>query len=395
MTMQQPPPASAYHLVWVYPVPLATVLDSATWLQTTQALRRLGWQVTLVGKGPTGEHLINGVQVTCIATVEKYLLNTLVFHLRVLLFLWRHWRTTDVVFFHQLSAPWLLPLRLLRPLLGGPSPQLVMDTRDLNVVDGSLKNRLRRTYFEMTHRLANLWADGQTAITPRMAELVKIPRARRWGYWPSGVSLDRFADLHCGREWPAPNQAVELIYVGKLHSERNLLPLCTAVEQANRQGMNFRLTFVGSGPEQAKLEAAAATSAGRIRLLPAVSHERIPDLLRSTHCGVTSLPAPGDRKVEASNPIKLFEYMAAGLPLLATSNACHTDVVDGGRYAFWAHGVDPESLLRALASIEAAKGNLSELGEEARKSVHRWSWSAAGEQLDKALKLGLLHASYT
>jgi glycosyltransferase involved in cell wall biosynthesis len=342
-----------------------------------------------VGKGPTGNHLINGVEATSLATVDKYLLNNVVFHLRVLLFLVRSWRTTDVILFHQLSAPWLLPLRLLRLITGGRRPQFVMDTRDLNVVEGNWKNRLRRSYFELTHTLANRFADGQTAITPRMAELVKIPPHQRWGYWPSGVSLERFAEVHIGRQWPGAAEPIHLMYIGKLHSERNLLPLCEAVEQAHAQGLNFQLSYVGSGPEQGKLEEAAARSHGRIRVLPAVSHEQIPELLRSAHLGVTSLPAPDDRKFEASSPIKLFEYMAAGMTILSTSNACHTDVVGSGQYAFWAHGTDAASLLRALAAIDAARASLPELGEEARQAVQAWTWRAAGEQLDQALKSGL------
>lgn len=389
MTTSSQRQAKPLHLVWVYPVPVATALDSATWLQTTHVLRTLGWQVTLVAKGPTGQHTINGVQVTCVSTPAKYLLNNVMFHLWVLLLILRGWRTIDVVLFHQLSAPWFLPLRLVRLLSSRQRPQFVMDTRDLNTVEGGLKNRIRRVYFDLTHALANRWADGQTAITERMAELVRIPAAKRWGYWPSGVSLERFAGAHTGRRWPTAAEPVHLMYVGKLHSERNLLPICRAVDEANQRGMHFVLTFVGAGPEQAILEACAAQSEGRICVLPAVSHEQIPQLLRNAHVGITSLPAPDDAKFEASSPIKLFEYMAAGIPMLATSNGCHTDVVGAGRYAFWVHEVSPDGILRALTEINDAKLTLAERGEEARHAVLAWTWSAAGAQLDGALRAGL------
>ena len=56
-------------------------------------------------------------------------------------------------------------------------------------------------------------------------------------------------------------------------------------------------------------------------------------MLAAADIGVTSLPSPDDVKYEASSPLKLFEYMAAGLPVLATSNRCHTDVVGAGGYA--------------------------------------------------------------
>jgi glycosyltransferase involved in cell wall biosynthesis len=381
----------APRLIWIYGVAIDKALDSATWLQTTQALRNLGWDVTLIGKGPDGEQIYNGIQATNIATTERYFLNWVLFHLRLIRYLLTHWRTTDIILFHQLTALWVLPLRLLGVLLGGERPRFVMDTRDLNVVEPTLKNRLRTHFFALMHWWANRWADGQTAITPRMAQLVAIPAEQLWGLWPSGVSVERFASVHQGRHWPASGEPIHLMYVGKLHEERNLAPLAQAVEAAHKEGMSFALTYVGSGPEQGVLEQFAASTAGRVSVQPAVPHDQIPVLLRQAHVGVTSLPDPENEKFQASSPIKLFEYMAAGLPVLSTRNVCHSDVVGAGRYAFWADNAEVPRLLVALRQIWQAHQELAQLGEEARGAVNAWSWQAAGQQLDQALRRGLAH----
>jgi glycosyltransferase involved in cell wall biosynthesis len=112
--------------------------------------------------------------------------------------------------------------------------------------------------------------------------------------------------------------------------------------------------------------------------------------LAQAHIGVTSLPAPDNVKFQASSPIKLFEYMAAGLPMLATSNVCHTDVVGDGRYTFWADEATPAALLTALRTIWQARATLRTLGQEAQQAVHQWTWEAAGGQLDDALRRGLM-----
>ena len=39
-------------VVWVSARPIASALDSATWLETTRELRVRGWPITLVGEGP-------------------------------------------------------------------------------------------------------------------------------------------------------------------------------------------------------------------------------------------------------------------------------------------------------------------------------------------------------
>ncbi len=378
------------HIVWVYPEPLASALDSATWLETTRTLRELGWPVTLVVQGPAGQHCLQGVEVCCVPKPQVYVVGVCVFHMRFLRYLFRRRGTVDAILFHQMSAPWLLPLRSVRSLVGWQRPVLVMDTRDLVAAEGTLRSWLRSRFFRMAHFLANRWADGQTAITARMAKLVDIPPSRLWGIWPSGVDLERFTPARVGRQWPREGELIRLIYVGKLDNERNPWPLCRAVEQANADGMAFELSLVGEGPARLALEGFGQRTEGRVRVWPAVPHDRVPGLLNEAHVGVTSLPSSGNEKFGASSPIKLFEYMAAGLPVLATNNACHTEVVGGDTFAFWVEDVSEEGVLAALRQLWRARATLGEKGDAAAAAARAWTWQGAGRKLSSALERGLL-----
>ncbi len=384
------PDSASPHVVWVHAAPLATALDSATWLETTRELRKSGWRVTLIGQGPAGQHAIRGVEVHYLPHSQRYALGSLEFHLRLIRFVVARLKTIDVILFHQLSTPWLLPIRFLRQLMGRNRPLLVMDTRDQNAVDGSLRNRMRISYFSFAHRISNRWADGQTAITERMADLAHIPREQLWGVWPSGVDTARFVQAQEGRRWPERNEPVRLIYLGKLHAERNLLPLCIALEQVCAEGMAFVLSLVGAGPQQDVLEEFGERSEGRVRVRSAVPHERVPLLLKNAHVGVTSLPSPHDRKFQASSPVKLFEYMASGLPVLTTRNLCHVDVVGDGGFAFWAEDETVASLYAALKLIWHERHLLSVKGQEAASAVGEWTWTASAAKLNRALEEGLL-----
>jgi glycosyltransferase involved in cell wall biosynthesis len=375
------------HLVWVYPDTLHDKLDAATWLNTTHELRSAGWTVDLLAPGPATLHEIRGVRVTPILRPEIYLLRQVLFHINVLRYLWQRRSAVDVVLFHQMSAPWLLPLRLLRRLAGSRSPQLVMDIRTLHMEPQqgeSIKARLRRWLNEISHRAANRWADGQTAITERMAAALKIRPDQLWGVWPSGVTQEHFSSAQQRRRWPSAEEPIHLIYIGSLHYERNLMNLCRAVEEANHQAWRFRLSLIGDGTERPDLEQFARQTHGRIHVGTPVPHQQVPDLLAEAHVGL--LPFPDEEKFRVSSPIKLFEYMAAGLPIMATRIACHTDVVGDGSYLFWAEDSSREELLNALWQIEAARHNLPQMSRQSAAAASKWTWAQAARKLQSALE---------
>lgn len=377
------------HLVWVYNAPVAATLAATSRLAVTDGLRKVGWRVTLVAEGALGRRSVRGVKVLCLPKPGVYLLGHSLFHLLLLALLAREWSDTDVVLFHQMSAPWILPLRLIRRLIGGRGPMLVMDTRDVSERPCNTRGRLRAMYYDFAHRLANTWADGQTAITRRMADWKQIPSDQLWGTWPSGVEANDFASACAAREWPSGGEPIQMVYLGALLPERNLVPLCHAVHAANDKQMAFVLQVVGDGPDRATLERAARQAGDCVRVVPSVPHDRIPALLAQAHVGVVSLPHPDDEKFRVSSPIKLFEYMAAGLPILATRNVCYSDVENSGGFAFWSESASVEDLLTALCSVWRDRGALEDMGSRAAAASTRWTWSESARRLDKSLRTGL------
>ena len=381
--------SEAPHLIWIFPGPLDEALDSATWLETTRELREMDWVVTLIHAAPWGLREVQSVDVMGIPTSQIYFLRQLIFHLRIIRFLVANRDETDMVMFHSISGPWILPLKVFGLIPRLQRPLFVMDTRDLHPVGGNLKDALRRKFIRFAHWLANKYADGQTAITQKMVELVDISPEHLWGIWPSGVIPDKFHQSHQNRIWPKAVDPIHLIYIGRLLEERNLLALSEAIVQSNSEGMRFNLRLVGDGPIQDRLDEVAKGSNGSIKLVAPVPHEQIPLLLAQAHIGVTSLPSPQDVKYAASSPIKLFEYMAAGLPVLATRNRCHTDVVGDGRYVFWIENEQTQTILASLRSAWKERSSLSYMGGEAIKSVQSWTWESAASKLDIALRNGL------
>jgi glycosyltransferase involved in cell wall biosynthesis len=388
MTYPQTSP-NTLRLLWVYSGSLAKSLDSATWLKTTAELRRLGWQVTLVAAGASGIQQIHGVEVLCIPQPNIYFLRQAVFHFRVLGYIFTHFTAIDIILFHEVSALWLLPLRLLRFFARRRNPILVMDTRSLpmdSLLHEGWKDRIRRYFYFWVSWLGNHFADGRLAITQRMAAAVQIPKHKLWGHWPSGADPQHFLKAQSERRWSLPSDSIHLIYHGSLHYERNLMALSRAVVLANTKGMSFVLTLIGDGNQKEELQTFAAHTQGCIQVLPLVAYEEIPKFLAFSHVGV--LPFPDEEKYQVCSPIKLFEYLAAGLPILATRVVCHSDILGSAEYVFWAETSTEDGLLDALRQVWKSHAQLSKMGQQAFASATLWTWAASAQKLSAALQKG-------
>jgi glycosyltransferase involved in cell wall biosynthesis len=377
------------HLVWIYSGNLVNSLDSSTRLEMTFELRKLGWNVTLISFGLPGKHIMEGVEYQSVPVRDRYFIKQVAGHYRVCKQLLELGTSVDFVFFSQLALPWMLLLKLRRFLRGEIRPLIVMDTRTLPMEDRdkmTLKDRLRGWFYLIMNWLANFTVDGQTAITARMAEHLHIPPKQLWGIWPSGADPSLFVNTSANRRMPQGDEPVELVYVGIMHRERNLLALCQAVEMANAEGMHFELSLVGDGNARPELEQFAAQTEGRVRVCRAVPHHEIPAILFTAHIGV--LPFPDDEKYRVSSPIKLFEYLCAGLPILATRIVCHTDVIGNQRCIFWAESGSPESMAIALKQAWEKRANLGKMSAVSLRLSKGWTWKKSAVRLAEALLLG-------
>jgi glycosyltransferase involved in cell wall biosynthesis len=381
-------------LLWVAPGNPEISLDSATWLDTSRELNRSGWDVMLIVVGDGKPKLLAGVQLYSILRPEIYLLRQVIFHARALSYIFRRLNSTDVVLFHSMSAPWMLALAILLRLRNRRLPALIMDTRTVDMAPasrGRWKDSVRRNFHAFIEKSVNRWVDGRLAITPRMADYVKIPREKLWGVWPSGVDAELFKPAQLSRTWPGRGEPVQLVYVGVLNYERNLMNLSAAVVRANAEGMPIVFSLIGDGNQKDELEIFAGTTNGCVRVLPRVDHAEIPAVLSRAHIGV--LPFPDEEKFQVSSPIKLFEYMASGLPILATRIACHTDVIGEGDYVIWIEGSGEEELLVALRQVWKKTGELREMGGRAAIASKAWTWSESAHKLKTALETGLANLS--
>jgi glycosyltransferase involved in cell wall biosynthesis len=145
--------------------------------------------------------------------------------------------------------------------------------------------------------------------------------------------------------------------------------------------------MVGEGDERQECEelARARGVAERIEFTGALPHRQAIarlaacDLLASPH-----VPLPGQPFF--GSPTKLFEYMAIGRPIVASSLEQIGQVLEDGRTACLVEPGDVEDLARGIRDVLALPDRGAALGAAARREAEeRHTWDRRGEEILDAL----------
>ena len=131
-----------------------------------------------------------------------------------------------------------------------------------------------------------------------------------------------------------------------------------------------------------------ATGLDNVVFTGAVPHELMPAALARAHIGVAPFDLGAHKPLSLGfywSPLKMFEYMAAGLPVVAPAAARIPALVSDGREGLLYDPNDPGALARTLEQL-ADPQLRARLGAGARKrAVREYSWRAHCEALARRL----------
>jgi len=170
---------------------------------------------------------------------------------------------------------------------------------------------------------------------------------------PTVVDLARY-----WRRWEsAPRDTVRVAWIGTPHTAKFLKPLIPVMErlQYEHPTMSFRLIGAGNGFLRNGL---------RLEVL-AWSEQTEIDLL--SECDIGIMPLPDGEFMRGKCGLKLVQYMACGLPTVASPVGVNTEMVEEGKNGFLAASDDEwlEKLDRLVRHPELRRS----LGEAGRSKV--------------------------
>ena len=181
-------------VLWIIPLTVDQALQFTSKNELARSFSGLGHEINTVVAYVRERTQMDGFSnVEYIYTPSGSVLKKIAFHFRMLRAVLAS--DADVVMF-GFQAAHLIPLvRLARP--GKKTPKLVMDIRTIPVdVPPGLPGKIQEWRYKASLKIADLFCDGITVITPMLASTVK-PFLRklqnRLGVWTSGVNLQQFS----------------------------------------------------------------------------------------------------------------------------------------------------------------------------------------------------------
>lgn len=186
---------------------------------------------------------------------------------------------------------------------------------------------------------------------------------------PNGVSVRRI------QPQPADPDRVVVTFVGTLKPWHGVTDLITAAALARQQ---WSLRIIGDGPEMETLRAQAERLGVEADFRGAVAPEEIPAHMAGSAIGVAPYPDLGGLEQQYFSPMKVLEYLAAGLAVVASDVGQIPQLLEEGPQL---HGVlvapsDPTALAAALDDLAASPQRRARLGRDGRLlAEERHSWA--------------------
>lgn len=345
--------------------------DTRIFLKMCLSLARHGQQVIQIVADGRGDELCHGVQILDVGASKGRLDRIRNAPKRVL----AKAASLDADLFH-LHDPELIPIGLKLKRLG---KRVVFDFHE-----DVPKQLLGKPYlnkvalwtlsksFAMFESYACKHFDGIIAATPFI-------RDKFLAIHPNTVDINNFPMLgELDTDMPWGNKQAEVCYVGGIAKIRGITEVCQAMGMVQTVA---RLNLCG-GFSEASVEQSVKTMPGwqRVNELGFVNRSGVREVLSRSVAGlVTFHPLPNH--VDAQ-PNKMFEYMSAGIPVIASDFPLWREIIQGNACGLLVDPLNPAAIAQAIDYLVSNPAEAQRMGANGRKAVNEhYNWAIEEKKL--------------
>jgi glycosyltransferase involved in cell wall biosynthesis len=214
--------------------------------------------------------------------------------------------------------------------------------------------------------------DGVIAATPFIRE--KFLRIN-----PNTLDINNFPLLHeleSNTEWG--NKQKEVCYVGGISAVRGITELTKAMSIVNS---GARLNLAGLFSERCVERSVKALQGwSSVNELGSLGRQGVREVLGRSIAGlVTFHPMPNHLNAQ---PNKMFEYMSAGIPVIASDFPLWREIIAGNECGLLVDPHKPEQIASAVDELILDPERAKRMGQNGRRAVEeRYNWGAEERKL--------------
>lgn len=383
------PPRKPPRVYWIDLFRFDTRVDKSTYIEMCNELTDMGCSVVYLTSYYAEKIIPKSARFTMhyIYSPKIPVLFRLILIFRIALFLIGRIQKTDLII-NQPNGMLFAVLAFFKPC------GLHLDIRTLPVGIRTAKNKLDRLlYWKLSIRLFHGRYNSFSFITSSLKKAVEDEFKLNfpdYAIWSSGVNTKMF---YIDRAQYYTQSTVRLLYHGQIAVERGLLELLKAIKMIVVSGRaDIKLTLAGSGPDIDILKKYAEENgiAGRVHFTGLLPYEQMPACINAADIGVC--PLPDNPGWNVSSPLKVFEYLACGKPVICTPIPAHTDILSDLDGVIIAGGEDDKALAAAIIKAYAQLETLKKQAPALREFVEmKYTWKIQAANLTGYLRTkGLL-----
>jgi glycosyltransferase involved in cell wall biosynthesis len=170
----------------------------------------------------------------------------------------------------------------------------------------------------------------------------------------------------------------EVCYIGAIGASRGIRELihaCEFLETPTRLNLAGRFSVLSL-----ETEVRAYSGWERVNMYGYLDRNGIRDVLKRSMVGLVILH-PLINYIDAL-PVKMFEYMVAGIPIIASNIPLWREIVEDNNCGICVNPFDPKAIAHAIDYFINNPGTAQCLGENGRQAVlNRYNWSTEREKL--------------
>jgi len=359
-------------------------LDVRIFHKQAKSLAKAGYNVTLIAQSDKSDknETIDGVKIICLPKPRNRLQRMLGLTSKILFAALKE--KADVYHFHD---PELLPIGLLLKLL--THAKVIYDIHE-NVK----KQILTKTWIPVSFRkfISYIYVLFETIVLKFIDYVIIAEDSYIENYknYNNLSSVRNYPMIEYGKaiEQRKPDYRTGsnvLIYVGVISKERGAIEAIESLNILIRSGYtNIYLKLIGPIPLNFKQELVQLAEryklTSHISIPGVINHKEVFGELIRANIGLAILyPIPNYLE---SLPTKLFEYMFAMLPVIASNFPLWKEIVEGNNCGLTVDPMNPKEIAKAIEYLLERPDLMEEMGRNGKKAVlEKYNWEQESAKL--------------